>query len=257
MKRKITFIVLLCIIFISFSIKINADDSRLAASISTNKEKYNVGDIVEVKIKTNKNVISSSFYLSYNSSYMEFKKVKSPNSVAVKNYPADNLLRVIYADLGGVGISEMIFEFNVKSSTTNTLNFALNNTSMTLDNNKSFNQDTIDGINSIATISVVSASSNNNTNNANNASDIANSNTNINTNTNSSDVKTYNSNTKNYTNSNSINNNTTSKKTDNTTTNNNIPKTGINKEYLLFSILIIISVVLGIKYKIILNCFKY
>ena len=155
---KLLKIILLILALVVVSVivnKVTADSTSLVLSITTDKESYLVGEDVEVSVKLDKNIMTASYYLNYNSSVMDFKEVKSPASgMTVRNIPADNLVRAIYFDMSGVGLDEMVFVFTVKDKTDD-IAFRLTNTSMTISGEtKAFNQSNITGIDGVGSITV-------------------------------------------------------------------------------------------------------
>lgn len=236
---KILFLIILwMIVFLIIIInRTYAETQKLTLSISTDKSIYSVGDDVEVKIKLNEKIMTSSYYLNYNSSILKFKETKT-SSMTVKDYPNDNLIRTIYADLSGKGTNEMIFVFTVKEkSNNNKILFSLENTTMVIaEENKSYSNNQITGFNTKVQITIQEESSNKNTGNINqNKIEDNKLNSIITTNKNNSNITT-----------------------DKTISASKLPKAGTNTIYFyLIIILVTITIYIGYNFMKLKSYFKY
>lgn len=157
MKKQVGKLIVIALVWclIMASLVINrsyAEDQEFSVTIETNKSKYNPGDDIEVKIKLNKDIMTASYYLNYNSSELTYKESKTPNLV-VKDYPNDNLVRVMYADITGTGVEELKLVFTAKTTAKSDLSFNLSNTTMTTaQESKSYFDNQIAGIQNKLTI---------------------------------------------------------------------------------------------------------
>lgn len=208
------------------------EQQNLSISIEANKSKYEPGDEIEIKIKLNKKVMTASYYLNYNSLELTYKESKTPNLV-VKDYPNDNLVRVMYADITGTGVEELKLVFIAKSTAKNDLLFNLTNTTMTtVQDSKSYSNNQITGIQNGLTVklkedeNITNTIENTITNTITNTVDNTIENTVTNTIANTVDNTVTNTNTKTV--KNDINSNKTDNATDKTSATENIPKTGTN-----------------------------
>ena len=157
MRKQVKKIIVLAIIWILLimSIIINktyADDQDLKIAIETDKSSYLINDDIEIKIKLNKKVMTASFYCNYDSSILDYKEVKTGN-LSVKNYPDDNIVRAIYADMTGTGIDEFVLVFKLKTEISNSTLVNITNATMTVsEDSKSYYNDQIQGIQNNAEI---------------------------------------------------------------------------------------------------------
>ena len=145
-KLAIRFLILtfIWILFLSlfYTTQTFAATDGLEISTTANKELYDVGDEIQIKIKTNKKVMTASFYLNYDSSVISYNSSKTA-SVAAKDYPSDNLVRVVYA---GNGTDEIILSFKVKNNNKQTIDCYFTNATMTVAGRKTYKQNEISGI---------------------------------------------------------------------------------------------------------------
>lgn len=141
----LTFIWLL-ILSILVITKTSANTTGLEITTSANKEIYDEGDEIQVKIKTNKKFMTASFYLNYDSSIISY--VGSDTiSVSTKDYPNDNLVRTVYADLSGKGTDEIVLKFKVKNNNKQNSLFYLTKTTITMAGEQNtYKQNEISGI---------------------------------------------------------------------------------------------------------------
>ena len=127
------------VLFALIAINYNVMAVDLNVSLSADKTKYEVGDEVTITVNTNKNVITASYYLNYDSTLFEFKD-KSEN-LSVKDYPENGVVRAVYIDMTGKGTQSMKFVFKVKNSSDNETKFSLTKTTMSpSDNDEAYKQ---------------------------------------------------------------------------------------------------------------------
>ena len=161
MKKRIINLIISIIIWslVAYSLFMNhnvvtAAYNGFEISLITNKDKYSYGEDIDFYVRTNEKVSAVSFYLLYDSSAVEFKKVKSPVGTSVQDYPEDNLVRVIYNDMENIGTSEFVFTFTAKRNN-NTVDFYLTNITMvTSDESEVFTRENIIGGDSKITVEI-------------------------------------------------------------------------------------------------------
>ena len=157
MKQRMKFIIALVMwIIVAVAITGNvkyAVGENLNVSIVADNSSYSIGDDIEVTIKLNKKVMTSSYYLKYDSSKMTYKTKKQvrKGSLTVKDYPSENTLRVAYFDADDeseLGIDEMTFIFTANENISSVPEFNLENTTMTIQGvDDPIKQNDIGGIN--------------------------------------------------------------------------------------------------------------
>ena len=142
MKMKIKIIIALImwvILGATLIFKVNyAASDVLNVSIEVDGSNYSVGDDIEVTVKLNKKVMTSSYYLKYDSNKVSYKTKKAVDkgSLTTKDYPEDNLVRVAYVDIDNsseLGTNEMTFVFTAKENIQGKPEFTLDNTTMTIE----------------------------------------------------------------------------------------------------------------------------
>lgn len=244
MKKQVKKVIIITLVWTMVMVsaiisKTYADNQGLNLSIVTDKKIYVVGDDIEVKIKLNEKVMTASYYLNYDSSVLTYKETKTSN-LAVKDYPNENLIKCVYADLSGTGIDEIIFVFNLKSETDKDILLNLTNATMTTaKDSKSYSNNEIKGIENSAQIQLEKSDKeqDKNTTIGNNTID------NI---VDNNKKPTNNTIKENTINSSVITNSQNKKVEDKTTSKSKLPNTGIENTYRnLLIILIIISIYLG------------
>lgn len=251
--RKLIVIALVwCLIIVSLVInRTYAEEEQqqnLNISIEANKSKYEPGNEIEVKIKLNKKVMAASYYLNYNSSELTYKESKTANLV-VKDYPSDNLVRVMYADITGTGVEELKLVFTAKSTANRDVSFNLTNTTMTTSqDSKSYSNNQITGIQNGLTVklkedeNITNTIDNTITNTVTNTVDNIIENTITNTVDNT--IKNTVTNTNTNTVKNEINSNKTNNVTDKTSATENIPKTGTNDMiFMMLGVMLVLTTV--------------
>lgn len=155
--RKVFIILMIWILVFGLVIttKTFADSLGLTVSIKTDKSSYSVNDDLFVTIKFNEKVFTSSFYLNYDSSILTYKGVNTSASITAKDCPNDNLVRVIYADVEGVGIKEFSFMFKVKAGLSTNSTFSLSTlTACKAGETKAYGQSSITGSNNKAKFTI-------------------------------------------------------------------------------------------------------
>ena len=157
-KLKVRFLVLtfilVLLLFLFDSVKTFAATDVLEIETTANKQSYDLQDEILVKIKTNKKVMTASFYLNYDSSIISYEGFKT-GSVATKDYPQDNLVRVVYADMSGSGTDEIILAFKLKNKDKQNVQFNLSNLTMTTTSEKkTYKQNEINGADSVLNITI-------------------------------------------------------------------------------------------------------
>ena len=160
MKKQIKKLVIATIIWVFLLVallfnRIYAENDVFTMSIEPSATSYSVGDTVTVKVKLSKKVLTASFYLNYQNSEILRYEANNP-AIAARDYPEDNLVRVVYADLSGVGTDEIDIVFTVlPQNITDTIEFNLTNITMSVVNEDTpYTEGTIVGANSIATVAV-------------------------------------------------------------------------------------------------------
>lgn len=188
MKKQVNKTIIATILWIVILItivfnQIYATDG-LILNVTSNKNTYTSGEKVEVNITLNKEVVTASFYLNYDSATMTYIESKT-SGTAVKDYPDDNLVRVVYADMSENGTSTITLVFKLKDNVLANPSFSLSNTTMSaVGETEPYTQNIITGANSVTTITVTQQQEEVNTNTENNAptdnEDIDNNNTSTN-----------------------------------------------------------------------------
>lgn len=252
MKKQVKKVIIITLVWTMVMVsaiisKTYADNQGLNLSIVTDKKIYVVGDDIEVKIKLNEKVMTASYYLNYNSSVLTYKETKTSN-LAVKDYPNENLIKCVYADLSGTGIDEIIFVFNLKTETDKNILLNLTNATMTTaKDSKSYSNNEIKGIENSAQIQLEKPDKEQDKNTTIGNNTIDNDKKPTNNNIVDNNKKPINNTVKENTiNSSVITNSQNKKVEDKTTSKSKLPNTGIENTYRnLLIILIIISIYLG------------
>ena len=118
MKNKTIKVMLLIILFLMMLSAFSYSASAASLNLTSDKNTIGIGEEVLVKVNTDENIETTTFYLNYDSRKIEFIESQTDN-VAVKDYEVDGTLRVAYADLSKEGTNELNFKFKAKEDNVN------------------------------------------------------------------------------------------------------------------------------------------
>lgn len=238
MKKKISVIGIILILVINivtislgFSINMNLDKTK----------NIKVNDTVILTLDLEEPIVGASFKMNYNSSNLELIGSESTNLSASEN---NGKIACVYVDMAKTGTNSLKIKFKARKDIKNTdLTFELEEAKfITLNGEKSYSQNEIDGIKKVITIEKATTNNSGNNNPSNTTNNIKDNTSSTNNNiSNSSNNGTNNkventtSNTKNDIRKNvtNLSSTSTTSKEDKTKSTSGIPHTGINS-YMLF-----------------------
>lgn len=155
LKLGLAIIIWITLIALIVANRIYAENDRLSLTITTDKTSYSSGEDIQLKINLNKNIVTASFYINYDSNTVTCDIDKQDSNIAIREHPEDNQIRVVYFDSRGIGTNEITVICTAKANSTNQSTFSLSNTKMTVAGETgAYSQDSIGGINEVAQVSV-------------------------------------------------------------------------------------------------------
>ncbi len=112
MKNKVIKI-LSILVFLCMTMVMKSQASNL--KLSTNEREILPENEIIVKIDTDKNIETATFYLKYDNTKLEYIENLTSN-VTTKDYPEEGTLRVVYLDPSLQGEKQLNFKFKAKSN---------------------------------------------------------------------------------------------------------------------------------------------
>ena len=121
--RKVLRILQISIIFIvAFAVNSNAASINLL----TDTDEINAGEEINITVKADRTIETTTFYLKYDNTKLEFKESQTEKTI-VKDYPEEGVLRVVYLDTQLEGTTELRFKFKAKKNVSEIAEISITN----------------------------------------------------------------------------------------------------------------------------------
>lgn len=123
MKNKIIKILHITILLI---ITIAINSKAVSFNLSTDIKDIKTEEEIIIKIQTDKNIETTTFYLKYDNTKLQFLENLTKNTF-IKDYPEDGILRVVYLDTTQQGEKELNFKFKAKTDAKDNIMLSVTN----------------------------------------------------------------------------------------------------------------------------------